>query len=170
VAGFEAVSSRIAVRIAAVTALLVTSAALAIVVSGGVGDRASAEPKAAPLTSLEDDAEAVAGALEQLEPGRSAQPALRAVRNAMAARDALSKTTGPLGDERTINALERLHEYLDALGSVLSNPNSPLRSELADRGSRARAALAAAPGGDAPAAATRGWPELLAYAKARRED
>jgi hypothetical protein len=164
------VSSRVPARIAAVTALLGSAAALGVVAVRGSDDRASAGPKTLPLASFTDEAEAVASELGRLEAGKSAQPALRAVKTAMAARDALATRAGPLGDDRTLNALEREYEYLDALGSVLSNPNSPLRSELDERGTRARAALAAAPGGDAPAAATRGWPELLAFAEARRGD
>ena len=164
------VSSRVVVRLLAVTALVGTSAALGVVLTRSSDDPVSSGAVAGPLSSFADEAETVAVELERLKPGRSAQPARRAVRQAMAERETLAKTTGPLGDERTINALERELEYLDAVGSVLSNPNSPLRSELSERGARARAALDAAPGGDAPAAATRGWPELLAYAKARRED
>ena len=159
-------SSRTAARIAAFGALLGTTAVLAGVILQGSQGRATTAPQVG-VQELADESEAVARELERLRPGRSGRAAQRAVRDAMNATEALQVRIGELGDERTLNALARQLEYLDAVGSVLSNRRSTLGPELAERGLRARAALAAAPGGREAAAATRGWQDLLAFSRRR---
>jgi hypothetical protein len=129
---------------------------------------ASAGNAAAQLAGLSAQAERVAAEIGRLSPDRSGRPAQRAVHDAFETAEALKRAVGPEADERLRNALERELEYLDGLGSLLSNPRSPLASELAARGRRARAAFTATPGGTRAAHATRGWKKLLAYAKARR--
>jgi len=159
--------SRLPLRIAVLIALLGTAGALAVVVlqrpQRDAGAASSATAK--QLATLTQSAEALARELERLNPGRSARPAQRAVRQAVAAQASLSKAAGP--GERLNTALEREAEYLDAVGSVLSNRLSPLRPELASRAARVRAAFRAVPGGDAVAAATRGARELLVFSDAR---
>ena len=159
--------SRTGARLAAFGALIATSGALGVVVVRSPAERAD-PVRAVSVDGLTDEAEAVRRQLERLRPGRSGRPAQRAVRSAMDAAEALRDEVGETVEERTLNALERELEYLDAVGSVLSNPRSTLASEVRERGLRARAALAAAPGGQAAAAATRGWEDLLAYARSRR--
>ncbi len=127
-------------------------------------DRAPAGPTVAVLA---DEAEAVSREISRVAVGRSGRPAQRAVRQAIDATEALRDDPAASADARTANAIERELEYLDAVGSVLSNPRSTLRSELDERGRRARAALDAAPGGQEAAAATRGWDHLLKYAERR---
>jgi hypothetical protein len=158
--------TRTSARVAAVGALLATTGALGLVVTGEKPDRAPADPKTtvAPLT---DEAVALRRELERLRPGRSGRPAQRAVRSTVTVAEDLRGLLGPTADDRTVNALERELEYLDAVGSLLSNPRSTLAGELPARGRRARAALEAAPGGQAAAAATSGWDDLLEYAKRR---
>ena len=159
-------SSRTTARIGAFAALFSVSGMLAVLVTR---DRPATDPEpAGPSVSvLADEAEAVSREIERLEPGRSGRPAQRAVRAAMDAAEALRDDPAANADPRTANAIERELEYLDAVGSVLSNPRSTLRPELGERGRRARAALDAAPGGQAAAAATRGWDDLLEYAERR---
>lgn len=160
--------SRATARIVAVTALLGTIGALAFVLARAPEDRATAGPRL-ELSALGPPAEDLAAQLSRMRVGRSARPAQRAVKRVLAVQAKLAARAGnDRADERAVNALEREAEYLDALGSVLSNPRSPLAKELAERGRRARAALAAAPGGAAAAAATRGWERVLARARARR--
>lgn len=159
-------SSRIASRIGAVAALIGVSSTLAAVLmrEPSAEDSAPAGPSVAVLA---DEAEAVSREIERLRSGRSGRPAQRAVRTAIDATEDLRDDPAANPDARTINAIERKLEYLDAVGSVLSNPRSTLRPELEERGRRARAALDAAPGGQAAAAATRGWDVLLKYAEKR---
>lgn len=160
-------SSRTASRIGAFSALFGITGVLFVLLTR---DQPSREPSAATIgvAVLADEAAAVARELEALKPGRSGRPAQRAVREAMDATEALRDDPAAKADLRTENAIERELEYLDAVGSVLSNPRSTLAAELETRGRRARAALAAAPGGQEAAAATRGWDDLLAFAKRRR--
>ena len=159
-------SSRTSVRLGAVAALFGVSGTLAAVLmrDGTTGERVPAGPS---VSVLADEAEAVSREIERLRPGRSGRAAQRAVREAIDATEALRDDPAANPDARTINAIERELEYLDAVGSVLSNPRSTLRPELDERGRRARAALDAAPGGQDAAAATRGWDDLLKYAEAR---
>ena len=159
-------SSQTTARIGALGALLGVSAALAVVLmhDAGGADPAPAGPGVAVLA---DEAAAVSREIERLRPGRSGRPAQRAVRAAVDAAEALRDDPVANADARTLNAIERELEYLDAVGSVLSNPRSTLRPELEERGRRARAALDAAPGGQAAAAATSGWDDLLKYAERR---
>jgi hypothetical protein len=141
-------------RIVAVSALFAVAGALAFVVMQAPADRsAPAEVDAARLTA---PLEAVATELGKLEEDESARPAQRAVRSAMDAAEGLQGQV--TAGELVVNAVERTIEYLDAVGSLLSNPRSPLRSEIEDRARRARSALDAAPGGNG--ATIRGWERL----------
>jgi hypothetical protein len=160
------VTSRTSVRIGAFAALFGVTGTLAAVVMRDTSDRrpATTGPSVAVLA---DEAEDVSREIERLRPGRSGRPAQRAVRAAIDAAEELRDDPAANPDARTLNAIERELEYLDAVGSVLSNPRSTLRPELDERGRRARAALGAAPGGQGAAAATRGWDRLLDYAERR---
>lgn len=159
--------TRIGPRIAAFGALFATAGALGTVVTRDGTERAEAVP-AAGVEQLADEAAAVRRELERLRPGRSGRPAQRAVRVAMDAAESLRDAPDAAADALTLNAIERELEYLDAVGSLLSNPRSTLAPELPARGRRARAALAAAPRGQAAAAATGGWDDLVEYARSRR--
>lgn len=159
-------SSRTSTRVGAFAALIGVTGTLALVLMRD-GDPAAPVPSGPSGAVLADEAEAVSRQIERLRPGRSGRPAQRAVRTAVDAAEALRDDPAANADPLTANAIERELEYLDAVGSVLSNPRSTLRSELDDRGRRARAALDAAPGGQEAAAATRGWDRLLKYAEKR---
>lgn len=160
-------SSRTSARIVAFSALFATTGALAAVVMQSPAERVDASPNA-DLHSLADETRALTRELERLDPGESGRPAQRAVRAAVAATEALRAEAGDSGEERTVNALDRELEYLDAVGSVLSNPRSTLASELVERAERANAALSSAPGGDGAAAAQGAWENLLEVAARRR--
>lgn len=166
--GVLGMSPSLAARLIAFGALFVVAAALVVVLTGDGADRATAaDPRLkAALVAVETRSEAVIDALEELRPGRAAAPARDSVRAAMAEADRLLAAAG--GDERVRNAAERHREYLDALGSVLSNPRSRIRGEVAERGERARAAYAAVPGGAGVAGVIGGWPRALEYARWRR--
>jgi hypothetical protein len=162
--------SRWPVRILCLTALIGVSTALALLVMHRPADGVPAVQAGdeARLIDLGRRAERVGVELGRLAPGRRARAAQRAVHAAVGAAEPFRKALGSDDDERLVNALDRELEYLDAVGSLLSNPRSPLASEVADRGRRARAAFGATPGGLRAQRATRGWTKLLAYAKARR--
>ena len=93
---------------------------------------------------------------------QSAQKARRALHAAVvdtedvAAELKRAQAAGLEDDPRLANAVDAHHEYLDALGSVLSNPRSPLRRGLSDRADRARAAFASVGSAELPATIT-GW-------------
>ncbi len=159
-------SSRTTARLGAFAALFGVSGTLAAVVMLD-SDAAKRAPAGPTVAVLADEAEAVSREIERLRPGRSGRAAQRAVRAAVDATEAFRDDPAANPDALTANAIERELEYLDAVGSVLSNPRSTLRPELDERGRRARAALGAAPGGQAAAAATRGWDDLLEYAERR---
>ena len=145
-------------RIVAFSALFAVAGALAFVIMEAPADRE--QPAPVVVTPLAAPLEAVAAELERLREGRSARPAQRAVRRAVDASEQLKERSPVTAGERVTNAIERTLEYLDAVGSVLSNPRSQLRPELEERANRARSALDAAPGGAAAAAAVRGWERL----------
>ena len=159
-------SSSTSVRIGAFAALFGVAGMLAAVLLRDSPDTERV-PTGPSVAVLADEAEALSREMERLRPGRSGRPAQRAVRAAVDAAEELRDDPAANADPLTINAIERELEYFDAVGSVLSNPRSELRPELAARGRRARAALDAAPGGQGAAAATRGWDVLLRYAERR---
>jgi hypothetical protein len=128
-------------------------------------DRAPAAPSLAPqLARLQASGARVATELASWHRGHSARKPLAAVRAAIADERAVARwvraqrRSGQLPEDlRLDNALGADYDYLDALGSSLPNPRSLLRFELAARAQRARAALAAVPGGADVAATVRGW-------------
>jgi uncharacterized membrane protein YccC len=160
------VSSRTGARLAAFTALVGVTVTLAIVLMRD-SDGAAPVTRGPSVAVLTDETETVSREIERLRRGHSGRRAQRAVRAAIDAAEALRDDPAANADPLTANAIERDLEYLDAVGSVLSNPRSTLRPELDERGRRARAALEAAPGGRDAAAATRGWEHLLEYAEKR---
>jgi hypothetical protein len=162
------VSSRTSARLGAFAALIGVTGTLAAVLMRD-SDSADPAPKGPSVAVLTDESEAVSREIERMRAGRSGRPAQRAVRAAIDAAEALRDDPAANADPLTANAIERELEYLDAVGSVLSNPRSTLRPELDERGRRARAALDAAPGGQEAAAATRGWDHLLRYAEKRAQ-
>lgn len=154
-------------RILAVGGLLLTIATLASIFFGGEGPpRATAAPEAAGLTALTTASAEVAKQLVALNPGGSAQPVRRAILTAMRERDRAAQVA--YADERISNALDAQRDYLDALGSVLSNPRSRRAAELPGAARRLRAAFGSLQEpGDLPATVV-GWTRALRHARARR--
>ena len=135
-------------RALSLTALLICIAAfVAILVEGAAKAPAAAGGKPA-VERLEVSTARLALELEGLEAGRSWQPARRALRTAMADNQNIAsevkraEAAGLATDARLANALDAHYEYLDAVGSVLSNPRSTLRRRLGERARRAQAAFA----------------------------
>lgn len=79
-------------------------------------------------------------------PGRAAAPALALTRESIATTRSLAREIGHAQGaraERLRRALRLEGAWLDAVGSTLSNPRSPLRAQLAVRDRALRPALAA---------------------------
>jgi hypothetical protein len=154
-------------RVLAVGGLLLTIATLASVLLGGDGPpRATASSQPIGLVKLTAASEAVAKQLGALRPGGSAQPVRRAILAAMRERDSAARSA--YGDVRVTNALDAQRDYLDALGSVLSNPRSRRAAELPGIARRLRAAFASLPAPGALPATVTGWTRALRHARARR--
>ncbi len=105
--------------------------------------------------------------LEQLEPGDSPHQAREAARGAAALSRKLAADVGTAGDLGNLvhNVLAAELGYLDAVGSTLNNPRSPLRSKIMERAIALRQVLQNVPGG--MWRAVRGGAALVAYSKAR---
>ena len=160
--------SRLPARLGCVTALVLAYAAFGVVVTDDPPQSARGADTTGLLVPVEARTSALAGQLGRLSSRRSGRPAQRALHATVEAVQAAQRAAGPGADERLANALERELEYLDAVGSLLSNPNSALASELAGRARRARAAFVSVPGGRPVAQAIRGHQRLLAISRARR--
>lgn len=167
----DASSRNAAARVLAIGALLATVTALAVVVTQAPQGATASGGHAERLEAVADASDRLTAALGQLAKGRSAAPARTRVR---AALEQLEATAGWLeatpggGEPRLANALERHREYLDAVGSALANPRSPLRHELAERARRVRAAYASLPEGVAIEGTDAHLDELRAYVAWRR--
>jgi hypothetical protein len=162
-------------RLIAVAALAGTVAAF-VSILGDAGPAATRTAALGPqLSRIETAGLALERSLGALHPGRSA-PGVRhdlheavAVHRSVVGWVARMRADGRLkADDRLDNVLDADFEYLDAVGSVLANPRSPLRLELEARAGRARAALGSVSETAALAAALHGWRRLVTYTDARR--
>jgi hypothetical protein len=153
-------------------AVLVALAALAVAVAALV----EASDPVTPLSPSDADfmsAQLVAvdrrvrGSLEHLRELGPA-PAIDHARNAVATtRSLVIELRNSHGDvaDRLRRALTLEGAWLDAIGSTLANPRSPLQAQLAARDDALRPALAALPGRGAPHANTA--PLLVSYSRSR---
>ena len=105
--------------------------------------------------------------LRALRPGGSAQLSRESVHSAAAVARKLDGDLGHKGDMASaIHAIiaKELH-YLDAVGSTLANPRSPLRGRVADLAIEVRKAYQHVPGAGSPQIS--GVPQLIAFSEAR---
>lgn len=123
-----AVGSLVAVVVATLAALTADPASS--------GDRPPAQ-----IAEVRAAEQALADALRARDGAVATGEALRAARDAVAAIDAV--VLGPLGRVQRANLAAR-RELVEALGSTLRNPRSPLADELAERRAAAEAAAARA--------------------------
>ena len=110
--------------------------------------------------------------LDALRPGASPGQVRSALRDTQrdydAAVRALRTAPSPVADEaRVDDALGAHFDYLDALRSVLGDPRSPLRADVADRAQAAKDAFTALPGSEGVEDGIRGTHAFLAWARAR---
>src|SRR5688500_11750516 len=130
-------------RALSLTALLICIAAFVAILIEGAAKAPAAAGGAPAVERMEVSTARLALELDGLRAGESWQPARRALRAAMADNEGVAaevkraEAAGLATDARLANALDAHHEYLDALGSVLSNPRSTLRRRLAERARRA---------------------------------
>lgn len=105
--------------------------------------------------------------LAALRPGEHPQQAQEASRSAAALSRKLAEDVGKQGDlgDGVHQVITAELAYLDAIGSTLNNPRSPLRAKIMERGIALRTVLQNLPGG-APRAVS-GGAALVAYSKAR---
>jgi hypothetical protein len=167
---------RLGLRLLCVAALTLCSVALYSILTNGLGSAPAVASADTQLTLLTERVAAVGSELRALAPRRRAARARRAVIAAMRAREEAASWLGQLrasgarvqAPERLSNALDALHDWLDAVGSTLSNPNSPRRRELTEVGRRARAAFASLPSPGGMPEAIGGEERLLRFAASRR--
>lgn len=161
------------VRLLSVGSLLAVVAAILFVVADRPEGATASVGYAEELTPLAAASEAVAVALLDLDKGDAARPARKTVRQALKevklARAWLKLTRQVEARTLLDNALLRHREYLDAVGSSLANPRSPLRHRLEPRAARVRAAYGALPDAAGLDRVARGTDSLLAYVKWRRK-
>lgn len=130
-------------RVAAVSALVASFGATVLIGAGAVGAGGSAPVETALRPVAAADVR-LAGALRDLEPGASTSAARDAARAAHAAGErALNLLRGD--DDRAARqsraAVERHQALVDAVGSTLANPSSPLRDKLPELGEEAAEAF-----------------------------
>jgi hypothetical protein len=160
------IGQRVAVLLAL---LLLTLAVVALATSGGPSvamSRADASFLSAELVRAD---QLVSTQLVRVREGATSN-ALARTRDAVLTTRSLGVEMrafrGPQAD-RLRRALRHEGRWLDAVGSTLSNPRSPLRAELLTRAVAARRALAALPG--ARPRITSGATQLVAYARRREQ-
>ncbi|MGI8624389.1 MAG: hypothetical protein ACR2NB_13120 [Solirubrobacteraceae bacterium] len=163
-------------RLAAVLALAgVAYGVYTIVRTGTEAHSRGPSAPAAQVAALGRSQEALAKRLEALRPGRSAKPArvaLRAVQDdrgvAMVALRRRRTAGKPAIDDRPLQgALGAELDYLDAVGSVLRDPRSPLLKSVGTRAEAAKRAFTALPDSAGVAAGIRGTTALVTWAKAQ---
>lgn len=168
---------RVGLRLLSVGALAACSIALVAILTSGLGSAPAVASAETRLTLVGERVAAVREELRALVPGRRAGRARRAVLAAVQARGSAVvwlgrvRRTGarlPASGERLANALDALHDWLDAVGSTLSNPHSPLRHRLTAAGRRVRAAFDSLPAETRLAGTVGGEERLLAFAASRR--
>ena len=156
-------------RIAAVSALATAFVATVLVGAGAVGAGGSAPVDSAvrPLAAADVT---LARELRNLGPGVSTKAAVTATRDAMRAGERALRLLFREGDataEAARTAVGRHQRLLDAVGSTLANPSSPLRDRLPALGREAARAFeelgldGAGDAGQLPAA------ELVAFSRHR---
>jgi hypothetical protein len=110
----------------------------------------------------------LSGRLGGLKPGFSPKAAQESVRSAAALSRKLDQDVGTregnLGDGVHAVLVAEL-AYLDAVGSTLNNPRSPLRGRIMELGITLRQQLQNIPGGQSKSVS--GGAELVAFSKAR---
>lgn len=162
-------------RALSVAALALCVAALASILLDGVARApAAGDATITGVERLEASSARLARLTSGLGDATSARSVRRAIRATIAANASVSAelkraTAAAMPvDPRLPNALQADYEYLDALGSVLVNPRSPLRHQLAERARRARAAFGALRRHGSLPQTVAGWRRVAAYAAARR--
>ena len=119
-------------RIAAVSALVTTFVATVLVGAGAVGAGGSAPVDSAVRPLAVADV-ALARELRGLAPGVSTKAAVTATRDALRAGERALRLLDREGEgtaEAARTAVRRHQALLDAVGSTLANPSSPLRDRL----------------------------------------
>jgi hypothetical protein len=161
-------------RVLSLSALVVCVAAFAAILIDGAPKAPAAATGRPQVERLEVSAARLADELAALRPGLSGQEARRALHAALADNGAVTsalkraEAAGLPSDPRLANAVQAQQEYLDAVGSVLSNPRSPLRRQLAARAHRAQIAFGSVPGAGALPQTVSGWQHVSAFASLRR--
>lgn len=163
---------RLGTRLLAVGALVAATTATVMVVSDRPEGATASAGHAEQLAKLASRSEAVTTALSKLSRGSKAAPARKRVRRAVEETDAvlawLRADPEASSNRLLANALERHRDYLDAVGSVLANPRSPLRHRLDVRAERTRAAWSSVAGSAGLERTVRETATLTAYVKWRR--
>jgi hypothetical protein len=157
-------------RVVALLALGGAAAAIAVAVNSvKATDSVTEQDARDAMAQLATANQTLSDELNALAPGASPRLAQETVRTTAALSrrlDGEASGGGDLGDSVHAVLLAEL-AYLDAIGSTLNNPGSPLRGEIAQRGNTLREALQNIPGG-APRAVS-GGAELIVFSKARVE-
>ena len=161
-------AAKIARRLAALIALaMIPAAVYALVVVDRPGSSLSRVDASYMSAQLKTADQRVRARLVRLRPGQTSA-ALARTREAMLTTRSLTLELANAGGQdadRLRRALTLDSAWLDAVGSVLSNPRSPLRDELVARDAELRPALSALP---VRAGRRRGGSrQLLRYATAR---
>lgn len=155
-------------RVAAVLALLAAAGGVLLVLSSvEPTDELTVAEAQAMTTELNQANARLSGLLEALTPGASPAEAQESVRAAAdLTRRLLDETPreGSLSD-RMRAALGAELDYLDALGSTLNNPRSPLRATIGPKQVVLREQIKSTPGGDVEVIS--GGQELVAYSRSR---
>lgn len=155
-------------RIAALVALAAAAVAIALAISAfdGTGEISGADAQAA-MRQLSVANRALGERLEALAPGASPRDAQQTARSTAALARRLDDHVDGEGDlaDRVHAVLRAELDYLDAVGSTLNNPRSPLRGRIGERAQALRDVLQHVPGGDHRA--VRGGLALVRYSEAR---
>lgn len=130
-------------RIGAISALGAAYSAVVLIGAGvvGAGGRAPVDAALRPLGAADVR---LAGEIRALRPAAPTKPAVEAARAADAAGDRALRLLAGSDDsagEQAREAVERHQELIDAVGSTLANPSSPLRDKLIGRADATRRAF-----------------------------
>lgn len=155
-------------RAIALLALAGAFVAVLVAINGvNAADEVTGDEARAAMTQLATANGALSDRLDPLREGdspREAQEETRALVELTRRLDAEVEGEGSLADRlRAIYAAELA--YLDAVGSTLTNPRSPLRGRIGETAQALRDALQEVPGGDH--LAIRGGMALVLYSEAR---